>query len=559
MATILRSPQYNYNPQIHTEDNSLTHLMAKDFEVRRQMFQLHGRYAKITSFANAAGMMNGGLQNGKMKKDRSNELYDNAYRISYEGALFTPSYFFGSARVGEWYDTANPTPNMTTNVGVTYATPLTSSTVATNTLISVAVKHDPSNGIDGSKIQPHESIPLGSDLGIEIIVARAGRLASTGDHYVYDGKTVGPATLFDEDHLAEDVVVGYGGSRYGEGSLYGNQKTSTNKWRINYSHKQRYTLSMTGDAARQKISYLYNSEKPEGKAWEYAEVLKAEERFAMGLEQGLRVSRMTMDPTGHKWFENFGTNNLSLSGFTAQGGITAPMSGDGWIPQIQDNAVFEYNPNTGLSHLLLEAIMNALAQRSHTGSDGNLFIFVTDRIGRMVVDKGIKKMLGWEQSSTTNQASSIVINIQNGQKNTVGFEFKAYEYLGNKVVVFEDELLNNPALYPTNGGITGSGNIYIINATSVDGVANFEVFNGYGRGYLKKYEDGLHSFDPANESSHAPSGYDGKKMHLFSEQMAILYNTKSCGILKATAAYNGGALSGTDWLNANSTALSFIF
>ena len=68
MGTILRSPQYNYNPQIHTEGNSLTHLMAKEFEVRRQMFQLHGRYAKITSFANATGMINGGLSNRKMKK-----------------------------------------------------------------------------------------------------------------------------------------------------------------------------------------------------------------------------------------------------------------------------------------------------------------------------------------------------------------------------------------------------------------------------------------------------------------------------------------------------------
>jgi hypothetical protein len=559
-GTILRGPQYNYNPQIHTEANSLTHKMAKHMEIRKKAFDLNARYAKVSSFAASAGMVNSGAMNGKVKKD-SEGIYDNAYRVHYEGALFTPSLASGSVRIGEWYDASNPTPDMLTgNVGVTFVSPLTESTLTTDTLISIAVQHDPANGIDGSKIQPHESIILDNNLGTELIVARGGRKASTGDHYVYDGKIMGGASLFKSAHLAEGTVLTYGGTRFGEGSLYGNQKTYTNKWRINYSHIQRYTLTMTLEASKQKVSMLYNEgTNASSGLWEYTEVLKAEQQFALGLEQGLRVSRMTMDPTNHKWFENYGANTLTLSGFTAQGGLTAPMSGDGWIPQIEEANLFEYGANTGVEVAYFEAIMNVLSQRSPKGSTGNLFILVTDRIGTMVVDKSLKKLTGWAQTTTTNQASSIVVNVTTGAENKVGFSFNKYHYLGNDFVVFEDELLNNPAMYPTNGGITGSGNIYIINASPIDGVPNFDILNRAGSAYIKKYEDGLTSFDPAGESAKVSSGFAGKKVHLYSEQMAMVYAQKACGILKNTQAYNGGALAASQWLTDNPDSRSFLF
>jgi len=558
MGTLLRSPQYNFNPQVHTEGNSLTHMMAKHMNVRKKSFNLSARYNKLTSFASSAGMVNSGIKAGKITERK--DISDNAYRISYEGSVLQPSYTTGGAVIGAWHDSANPTPNMTIITSVTYSGGVTATTVDINQLASIAVKHEPLNGIDGTKIQPNESIILGSNLGTEFIVARTGRMASTGTHVVYDCKVGGGGNKFKEEHLAEDSVLTYGGTRFGEGSLYGNQKTKTNKWRINYSHIQRMTLTMTLEASKQKIAYLYESDKSEKQGlWEFTAVLEAEEIFRLGLEQGLRVSRSTMDSTGHLWFENYGTNLLTISGFTAQSGLAAPMSGDGWIPQIEDANDFEYNINSGLEVAYVEAIMNVLAQRSTTGSSGNLFIMVTDRLGTMVIDKSLKKLTGWAQSTTTNQASNIVVNIQTGKENTVGFSFNKYHYLGNDIVVFEDELLNNPALYPTNGGITGSGNIYIINGTTVDGVSNFDILNREGSGYIKKYEDGLFSFDPSGASSKVSSGFAGGKVHLYSEQMAMVYAQKSCGILRNTQPYNGGALAGSAWLNGNQGISSFYF
>ncbi|MDP4988662.1 MAG: hypothetical protein NWP54_00715, partial [Polaribacter sp.] len=69
-------------------------------------------------------------------------------------------------------------------------------TVETNTIVSISVIHDPANGIFGDKFNPNDKITLDSGLGIVIIFTNKGRKASTGDHYVYDGKTVGPAILF---------------------------------------------------------------------------------------------------------------------------------------------------------------------------------------------------------------------------------------------------------------------------------------------------------------------------------------------------------------------------
>ena len=66
---------------------------------------------------------------------------------------------------------------------------------------------------------------------------------------------------------------------------------------------------------------------------------------------------------------------------------------------------------------------------------------------------------------------------------TVEHDYLADGYWAYKM---EDELLNHPGLYATNGGLVGSGNIFILNTTMVDGVPNFEVLSRSGRGYKKK-------------------------------------------------------------------------
>jgi hypothetical protein len=192
-----------------------------------------------------------------------------------------PAYSFGQAQIGTAFDAANPSPNMTGN-GITYTAGLTDATVATNTIVSISVLHDPANGIFGDKFNPNDKITLDSGLGLVIIFTNKGRKASTGDHYVYDGKTVGPEILFDEAHFALNTVFTEAGSAFGEGSIKGYQRTNRNKWKINYSFITRYTLTMTGSAKKQKVANIYNGDQGNQKQmWEFAEVLRGERIFRM--------------------------------------------------------------------------------------------------------------------------------------------------------------------------------------------------------------------------------------------------------------------------------------
>ena len=545
MGVLLRGPQERFNPQIHTEANSLTTLMKKDFRVARKTFDLFKKYNKFQSWMYYSGRVNQGLHKGKMKP-ASNDINDNAYRISYEGMDILPAYSFGAANFGTVFDAANPSPNMTGN-GVTYAGGVGAGTVATNTLCSISVKHEPTNGIYGDKFNPNDRITLDNGLGITIIFTGKGRLASTTDHYVYDGKTVGPAALYSAAMVAADVVFTEAGSAFGEGSLKGYQRSNHNQWKINYSFITRYTLTMTGSAKKQKIAFIYNSDQKNNKQmWEFSEVLRGERIFRMMNELALRNSRISMDPSTHAWFENYGTNNLTVAGFSAESGIEAPVIGNGWIPEIEDNATFDYNPNNGLAHTLVEAITNVLATRSPEGNSGNTFLAVTDRIGRTAFDNGMKKLMQFDVNTTVSGASNIVYDVTTGEERSLGFSVTKYHYLGNDFVLIEDELFNHPGLYPTNGGLVGTGHIYILNTTNIDGVPNFEILSRSGRSYIKKNVDGMHSFDPqADGSNQAASGFDGCQCHMLSELMAVLYDNRSCGVLKASAVWYGGALSGT--------------
>ena len=112
MGVLLRGPVDRFNPQIHTEANSLTTLMKKDFRVARKTFDLFDRYNKFQSWMYYTGRVNQGAKKGKMLP-ATQEINDNAYRISYEGMDILPAYSFGAAQFGTYFDAANPSPDMT--------------------------------------------------------------------------------------------------------------------------------------------------------------------------------------------------------------------------------------------------------------------------------------------------------------------------------------------------------------------------------------------------------------------------------------------------------------
>jgi hypothetical protein len=270
-----------------------------------------------------------------------------------------------------------------------------------------------------------------------------------------------------------------------------------------------------------------------------------------------------MDVTDHSWFENYGKNKLTLSGFKAESGLAAPILGDGWIPQIIDNLTIDYDPNTGLSHLALESLMMILGQRSPVGSSGNTFVGVGDAIGAMSIDAAFKKLIGFGNhiaNTASGSMNSNIVDIKTGKDNEIGFKITNYYYLDNNFIFIQDDLFNNPGLFNTNGGVTGTGHIYVLNTTPVDGVSNFELFARSGRSLKRKYENGMHSFNESQDSSDlASSGFDGCSVHTLAELLPILYDVRSCAVIKATAKYNGGALSALPIASGTRQASKFLY
>lgn len=545
---LFKSQTENFNPQIHTEELSLAVQMEKAPEVHKGVLSRFEKYTKLSSFLMHTGRVDGGVQNGLIKRP-AGELHDNAYRVQYKGLNIMPAIAMGGIVLGKWHET----DDMTAIATATY-TGVTASTVVTNTLFSIAIEHNPTNGIYGDKFNPNDTIELDGGLGIELLITRKRR-ASTNDHYIYDGKTVGNAKDWNPAHVAAGEVMQEGGNRFGEGSLRGYQRERGSSWEIFYSMISRYTLTFTGSALAQRKVIWTDTNQGGARAgsggtgfWQYEKEWEADELFAIFLELGLRHSATSMDPSSHEWFGQSGTNLLTQNGFNPESGMFAPRTGEGWIRQIKDTIDLSYNPNTGLDPMMIQALMAVLAANSPAGSQGNEFVIVGDMIGFVAWDTGMKKAMvgtGQNQQGAIGM-TNVVYNIGEGKDVKLGFNVVEYHYLGNKITFMQDELMNHPGLASRNGGLPGRGNLYVLNVTPVDGVSNFELFaRGQGRFFKKKYVDGMHSLDSGRDrGSQASSGFDGAFCHYLSELFPVVYYKNTCAVIRASAKYTGGALAG---------------
>lgn len=552
---LFKSAAQTYNPQLHTEELSLTTQMDKDAAVHNRVLSRYERYCKFTSFLFHSGRVNGGAKQGWIKRPAADrEVNDNAYRVQFRSLNIKPAYSTGGALFGGWYNETDASPDMTAVTTVTYTGTATSTTIATDTLGSIAVQHDPANGIFGDKYNPGDKIALDSGLGIDLWIQRV-RKASTGDHIVYDFKTIGSAADFDEDHLDAGTVFMDGGNLFGEGSMRGYQRYHTTYWKIYYSFISRYTLSFTGNALDQR-RVVWTDKTLDGAAkggglWQYEEEWFADEMFSIMLELGCRFANSSMDPSTHSWFESSGRNALTMNGMAPELGKLPPRQGEGWIKQFKGTIDLTYNVNTGLSPYLVEGICNILTANSPIGGTNNLFIVMGDGLAYDNWDRGMKSLMGWNVATGSGMQAShntnLVMDVTTGKAVSLGFTVESYNYKNNKFVFVSDELFSHPGLNKRSGGMVGNGNMYFINVSlSDDGVSNFELFTrGKGRFFKKKYVDGMHSLNPERDKSNfAASGFDGCFAHYLADLFPVVYFEDTCAVLRGEGNYNGGALAG---------------
>ena len=80
---LFKSASETFNPQIHTEELSLTTQMDKDMAVHNRVISRYERYCKLTSWLFHSGRINVGAGTGWIKKGTSadRQILNNAYGV----------------------------------------------------------------------------------------------------------------------------------------------------------------------------------------------------------------------------------------------------------------------------------------------------------------------------------------------------------------------------------------------------------------------------------------------------------------------------------------------
>ena len=296
MSQIFREQSEKFNPQIHTEEFSLTVNMNKHFEVKKKTFDLFANKNKFISWLYATGRVNMGVNNNKVMSARES-ISDNAYRVQYRGSLFTPSYSTGDVQFGDLKADGTAMAG-----GIVYGTGVAAAAdIIHNVIGTIAVTHDFANNIDGSKYNEGDVIALGAYTGARFIVMGKPFKNDAGDAYYVNFKVNSKTGLFKEADVAADELLSEAGNRFGEGSNRGYQRERRNLWKINYSFISRASLTITGSALNQQVAIISNPETG-AKMWEFEAVLDLRERHQINLELGARHSRTSMDSSSHAWY-----------------------------------------------------------------------------------------------------------------------------------------------------------------------------------------------------------------------------------------------------------------
>jgi hypothetical protein len=496
-----------YDPQVMTEDNSLETQLNKYPEISKKVIDVAPQFG-VNYLLEKFGRVSG-------KNVEAHGLSENAYRWKTRGHYFRPAY---SAALSKNDGEATSAAQMSAP-----SAPL--STV--DQIFSIGIKHAPANKEVGTDFNPNDLIRFQS--GTVAIVLKSPVIE--GSITILTAKIVnGTMSVAD---LSADTVVGRIGTAFGEYSKGGYQNDRNEDWFINWTTTHRKGFAITGDAMTNVGWIVPNNGS--GPLWYFEKINDEKKRFERMKESMAFYGRKSMTTAGHELMGKNGTNALTMSGFNANNGRTAPVIGDGLLAQISDANKASFDIDTGFTDAFLTEYLARLAQRSiGGGSQGKEWVVLAGTKGRLILDKSFKKISG-----VTESAGGSMTDLETGKDLSLGANFTTYHALGNKFTIMHYDLLDDPSLHSSSGGIVGTGDIIFMDWGLQDGVPNISMFHKKGRNHIEKYINGMHTLGGSDLGKMASSGLDGAGVEFLSQTMTVVKNPLSCGILKATGTYTG--------------------
>jgi hypothetical protein len=314
----------------------------------------------------------------------------------------------------------------------------------------------------------------------------------------------------------------FGGfTTYGERSLTGYGRTFYPEDFIQHFSIQRKGQAITGDANANRI--LWYAAEGGGKGWIYW--IESQARAQLLLEDDFRLK------WGLSTMKDSSGNLLAAPSMIDQETGQPIYAGDGLIPQIRGANDAETSGTSG------EAVwddfvdmVKAMKKRSDADS-GHLFYCITGADGKSNVNKQAHLYAKDNFHMTYNVPQNNEIG---GASPNIGWNFETINVEGCQIVFVEDPMMNDEERFPrkmTNGDLAMGSTYYFIDASQNNqGRPNIEIRTkgreGVNRNMVYFYQNGM------TGEGKPENAVDGKEFQMLKQNMLVIYNTKSCGILE---------------------------
>ena len=300
---------------------------------------------------------------------------------------------------------------------------------------------------------------------------------------------------------------------YGERSLRGYSRSFYPDMYINHMTIQRKTLGMSGSALTDVLWYAFNGTK----GWFFKKEREARIQFMM-------------EDEFHKWFTQ-STMKDANGNLLAQSRLTDPETGepivigDGIIPQIAgQNDMYGSGINGFPTIDDFKDMMTQLEKRCNSYS-GKRWVVVTGTDGYVHAQEVLRDY--WFTSLGGRTPNG------NNQNVTVGSNFDTFNFAGNTVTFVKHTLFDDEQRFPqrgSDGKILQSGMYVFLDMADYDGKPNIEILSkgayGINRSMVSGYVNGLTGY-----AKDIQNGIDALEFNMLKEDMIVVYNTASCGII----------------------------
>ena len=316
----------------------------------------------------------------------------------------------------------------------------------------------------------------------------------------------------------------FGGyTTYGERSLTGYGRTFYPEDFIQHFTTQRKGQAITGDANANRVLW-YATEQ--GKGWIYW--IEAQSRAQLLKEDDFRLKwgRSTMK-------DQYG-NLLPAPAMTDTETGMPIYAGDGLYPQIEGANDAEASGTDGSA--VWDDFVDLVKQlkRRSNHEDGMLFYAVTGLDGLSNINRQAHLYAkdNFHMTYMVPQEDKI-----GGASPPIGWNFQVINVEGCQIHFIVDPDMDDEAKFPrrlSNGSLAMSNTYYILDSSpDITGRPNIEIRTkgreGVNRNLVYWYTNGM------TGEGKPESAVDGKEFQMLKQNMLVIYNTKSCGIIAPPA------------------------